>query len=261
MTQQIKAVFFDIDGTMYYHGIHDILPGTRKALLRLHEQGIKVGVATSRCRSELKNTPSFFRSFPFAAIISDGGALVMEQDTVIAQHAIEGEVVEKVVQFAKRHQKTLRYSTKDGNYFDSVPRQKDKDIFFQLYLNTPRIKPYENDTVLNILIYADQEQEIKELQEILCGISYVNHGPVIEINAGQVDKSIGIVEAAKHWNLSMQDIMSFGDGCNDVELVKQCGIGVAMGNGCDEVKQAADFVTKRIEDDGIAYALRTYGLI
>ena len=59
----------------------------------------------------------------------------------------------------------------------------------------------------------------------------------------------------------MDEIMSFGDGANDVQLVKNCGIGVAMGNGCDEVKEAADFVTKRIEDDGVEFALRHFGVI
>lgn len=261
MTNEIKAVFFDVDATMYYHNIHDILPSTRVALKALHERGIKVGVATSRCRYELNNTPSFFRNFPFAGIVSDGGALAMEGDKVISAHYIDKKIVEHVIAFAKKHQRTLRYSTIDGDYFFEKPRQMDKDIFFQLYLNTPVIKPYANDDILNLLLYAPNAQDTAELMEILNGISWVNHGPVLEINAGQIDKSDGIAALAAHWGLRMDEIMSFGDGANDVQLVKNCGIGVAMGNGCDEVKEAADFVTKRIEDDGVEFALRHFGLI
>lgn len=261
MNKEIKAVFFDVDATMYYHKIHDILPSTKAALNALHERGIKVGVATSRCRYELNNTPSFFRSFPFAGIVSDGGALAMEKDQIIAAQYIDSEIVERVIAYAKKHQRTLRYSTITGDFFFEKPLQKDKDIFFQLYLNTPIVKPYANDDVLNILLYAPDYQDTAELMEILDGISWVDHGPVLEINAGQIDKSDGIAALASHWNLSMDEIMSFGDGANDVQLVKNCGIGVAMGNGCDEVKNAADFVTKRIEEDGIAFALKHFGLI
>lgn len=261
MNKEIKAVFFDIDATMYYHKIHDILPSTRDALSALHEKGIKVGVATSRCRYELKNTPSFFRSFPFAGIVSDGGALAMEGNRVISASYVDKAIVKKVLAFADKYHKTVRYSTIEGDYFSGSPVQRDKDIFFQIYLNTPMIKPYENDDVLNILLYAKQGQELTELKEILNGISCVDHGPVLEINAGQIDKSDGIAALAAHWGLAMDEIMSFGDGANDVQLVQNCGIGVAMGNGCAQVKDAADFVTRRIEDDGVAYALHHYGII
>ena len=55
--------------------------------------------------------------------------------------------------------------------------------------------------------------------------------------------------------------MAFGDGGNDVPIIKEAGIGVAMGNAVDEVKQTADFVTRHIDEDGVAYALRHFGVI
>ena len=261
MSKTIKAVFFDVDSTMYYHGIHDILPKTRAALSQLHEQGIRVGVATSRCRSELANMPAFFRDFPFDAIISDGGALIMEKDHILAAHYLKPALVAQVNAFARRYGRTFRYSTVDGNYFSAMPKQSDKDIFFQLYLNTPQIKPYEQDDVLNILLYAKEEQEIAELTQLLNGITFVSHGPVVEINAGSINKGEAISTLAKHWEISMDEIMSFGDGANDIEMIQMCGIGVAMGNGCDALKQAADFVSERIENEGIDHALRHFNVI
>lgn len=261
MNKTIKAVFFDVDATMYYHDIHDILPSTKASLTALHERGIKVGVATSRCRYELKNTPSFFRNFPFAGIVSDGGALAMEQNKVINAQFIDKDIVERLLAYAKKHHRTLRYSTVNDDFFYDKPIQKDKDIFFQLYLNTPIVKPYANDDILNILLYTKKGEETAELDEILNGISWVDHGPVIEVNAGQIDKSDGIAALATHWGIDMDEIMSFGDGANDVQLVKNCGIGVAMGNGCTEVKDAADFVTKPIDQDGIEYALKHFEII
>lgn len=256
----IKAAFFDVDATIYYHHIHDIPKSTKNALTRLKKQGIKVGIATSRCRYELKNMPKFFREFPFDAIISDGGALVMEQDSVIVKHPIDPALVENIIAFANDHQRTFRYSTISHDYFANTPRQVDKDIFFQLYLNTPIIKAYDHDEVLNILIYVKDQKDREDIKQLLDGVSFVDHGPVIEINSGQIDKSEGVKALANHWHIQMDEIIGFGDGENDVQLLQSCGIGVAMGNGCDAVKQAADFVTKRIEDNGIDFALQHFGL-
>ena len=261
MKDRIKAIFFDVDSTLYYHGCHDILPSTRAALNALHKQGIRIGIATSRCHSEMRNLPAFFRCFPFAGIISDGGALVMEGKEIVEMHPLPKPLVRKIAALAKTYQRTLRYSTIQGNYFDAPPHQKDKDDFFRLYLNTPTIQPYQDEDALNLLFYTQDPAEREELQKILQGVSCVAYEVVCEINAARVNKCGGVRALAQRWGIEMSEIMSFGDGANDVELLRECGIGVAMGNGCAAVKQVADFVTKRIEDDGIAHALRHYGLL
>lgn len=261
MNTTIKAVFFDVDATIYSHRIHDVLPSTKIAFNRLKNKGIKVGIATSRCQYEMKNTPSFLREYPFAGMIYDGGALVMENDSIISAKYIRHDDVRKIINYGKEHQLSVRYSTFDKDYFAFEPKQEDKDIFFQLYLNTPIVKAYEDDDVLNCLIYVETKKQHEEIVTMLEGISIVDHQRVLEINAGMIDKSDGVKALAKHWNLSMEEIMCFGDGANDVFFLQEAGIGVAMGNGCDAVKEVADFVTDSIEEDGVFIALRKFGVI
>lgn len=261
MNSKIKAVFFDVDATIYSHAVHDVLPSTKIAFNRLKHNGIKVGIATSRCQFEMKNTPAFLREYPFAAMIFDGGALVMEQDTIIDATYIPKEDVKKVIAYAKKHHLSVRYSTFDQDYFAFEPKQEDTDIFFQLYLNTPIVKPYEDEDVLNILIYVETKEQHKEISALLPDVSIVDHERVLEINAGQIDKSDGVKKLAAHWNLSMEEIMCFGDGANDVNFIKEAGIGIAMGNGCEAVKEVADFVTDAIDEDGVFIALRKYDVI
>ena len=55
--------------------------------------------------------------------------------------------------------------------------------------------------------------------------------------------------------------MAFGDGGNDMQMLQHVSLAVAMGNAGDELKSIADFVTKDVDDEGIAYALKHYGLI
>lgn len=261
MDKRIKAAFFDIDGTLYSHAIHDVPYSTKKALFYLHECGIKVGIATSRCRYEMRNTSRFLQTFPFDGSIYDGGALVLDKESMISAQTMEKEDVYVLLSYAKRHGLTFRYSTYDGDYFASAPNFEDRDIFFELYLNTPTIKEYQNDEVLNILIYARNDKQKAEIVKLLPHISMINHDRVLEINSGKVDKSLGVGLLSKTWGIHMDEIICFGDGANDVYFLKAAGIGVAMGNGCSEVKAVADFVSKKIDEDGISHALQTYGII
>ena len=75
------------------------------------------------------------------------------------------------------------------------------------------------------------------------------------------DKARGAEATMRHFGWSMDQCLSLGDDINDVEMISKSGIGIAMGNAQEEVKQKADFVTDDIDDDGFAKALLHYGLI
>ena len=61
--------------------------------------------------------------------------------------------------------------------------------------------------------------------------------------------------------IAIADTIAFGDGGNDVTILRQAGIGVAMDNATDDVKANADYVTTSVDDDGIANALQHFGVI
>ena len=60
----------------------------------------------------------------------------------------------------------------------------------------------------------------------------------------------------KHYQINLGEVMAFGDGNNDIDMLKHVGVGVVMGNANDLVKAASDFVTDTINDDGIFKALK-----
>jgi hydroxymethylpyrimidine pyrophosphatase-like HAD family hydrolase len=65
----------------------------------------------------------------------------------------------------------------------------------------------------------------------------------------------------EYYGLSLAEAMAFGDGGNDVPIVRDVGLGVAMENGCDELKAVADYVTLSVDDDGVEKALQHFNLI
>ena len=81
-----------------------------------------------------------------------------------------------------------------------------------------------------------------------------------EISPIDVNKGTGVLMVATYYEGSIDDTYGFGDSLNDLEMIKECGHGIVMGNGQAEVKAFAEFVTTDVDQDGIANALRHYGL-
>lgn len=65
----------------------------------------------------------------------------------------------------------------------------------------------------------------------------------------------------EHFNIPIEESVAFGDGDNDIEMIRHCGVGVAMGNASDRVKESADLVTTDVRDHGVVNALKNLGLL
>ncbi len=74
----------------------------------------------------------------------------------------------------------------------------------------------------------------------------------VEINHEDANKGKALLALAKHLNVSREQVMAFGDGLNDMSMIVDAGIGVAMGNATDDIRRAADLVTASNDDDGVA---------
>lgn len=259
--KQVKAIFFDVDATLYTHRIHDVPSSTRQALRILKKKGYKIGIATSRCRYETKHLPKELKEFPFDVCIYDGGALIFTKDTCIRKIEVEKTIVQDLIKICKDHI-PIRYATFDNSYISQPCNPNMLDKFFKLYLNYPIIKPYEDEDVYNILLYPNNKNVMKELiaryKDKLQIIEHSNY--VLEMTHKGLDKSDAISYMCKQWGIDMQEVVCFGDGANDVGMLKKAGIGVAMGNGNMKAKEAANFICKDIEDNGIYDACIALGL-
>ena len=87
------------------------------------------------------------------------------------------------------------------------------------------------------------------------------HPEFTDITANGADKGKGIIAMACHEGFDPSRTIAFGDGGNDTSMILQAGIGIAMGNAIDELKQQADYVTTSVDEDGILYALRHFRVI
>ena len=82
-----------------------------------------------------------------------------------------------------------------------------------------------------------------------------------DITPKGVTKHQGIDVFCKHFGLQLEETMAFGDGGNDIPMLRHAGIGVAMGNAVEEAKAVADYVTTDVDAEGVAQALKHFGVI
>ena len=82
----------------------------------------------------------------------------------------------------------------------------------------------------------------------------------IEINDIHANKGDALKFIAEHVKIPVSATMAFGDGLNDINMMKSSGIGVVMGNACEKLKAIADYVTADCDDDGIAEGIKKFCL-
>ena len=116
------------------------------------------------------------------------------------------------------------------------------------------------------LMVGPHEKQVvweEKIQEATRDSLYVCHSTpyFIEILPKGIDKGPSLISLGERLGIKPSEIMAFGDSNNDVQMLRLAGIGVAMGNSEDDIKQAADYVTLDNNSDGVASALKHFALV
>ena len=125
----------------------------------------------------------------------------------------------------------------------------------------PEVMEYEGAPVYQIICYGGKELE-RDLTDKLPNCKITRWSPFgVDIVSKTGGKVTGIKKMMEIHQISREEMMAFGDGENDMEMLEFAGIGVAMGNAEEQVKAVADHVTAGIDEDGILKALQHLGIL
>lgn len=260
-THMIKAVFFDIDGTLVSINTHRFPESAKKSIETIRRNGVKVFIATGRHISVINN----LEDVEFDGFITLNGCYCIEgKDNVIFKKSIDRSDVNRFIDYLQKDKMlpcffleedrfTVNYVNDDVKFLMSLMKQDlgrvtDLDYFRErdLYQLTAFFKDY-------------QENEVMSLMQNCTAVRW--YPTFADIIASGVDKGVGIDQFCDYFGFTREETMAFGDGGNDIEMLSHAGIGVAMGNAGDDVKKYADYITDSVDNDGVYQALRHFGLI
>ena len=257
------ALFFDIDGTLVSFNTHQIPPSTILALTQAKANGHKVYIATGRPPLIITNLGAIEHLID--GWITINGALCFVGNEIVSCKDIPHEAAQLVVADAReKDYGIIVVGERDVAVFD--PQGEVDEVFRREIAvdNLDQVKPMDEvmqQRILQLTAFFSADYERELMARIPVCTSGRWHPAFTDITALGADKGEGILDMARHLGFDPQYTIAFGDGGNDSSMIRRAGIGVAMGNALDSLKQEADYTTTSVDEDGIRNALRHFKLI
>ena len=271
--KNIKLVAIDLDGTLLTSD-KQITSRTIETLKKVVEKGVIVVIATGRPLLGLDSVIKDVPKSPY--ILATNGARVVNVDTgeVILERLISHDVVLEIFEILEKYDcvKEIFYDGQGYVATDELDR-------IHLYHKKPQMCDYVRKTrkpIPDILEFIKEKeksadkaqgifnnmeirqrawQELNHLGKLTLVDSYYYN---IEINAKGVEKGSSLRFLAEKLGIDQKEVMAIGDGANDFWMIEYAGVGVAMGNAKDRIKEIADVVTLSNDEDGVAQVLEEY---
>lgn len=256
----IKAIFFDVDGTLVDPATHRIPQNTIDTLYALREKGLRLFVATGRHMSMLDDVRA---QFDFDGYITVSGQFCLCGDRVVHSNPIPRQGMEEMVRAMEEHGFSGMFLEGERcwlNRNDAMAGQFLEDFQVKQPPVLPLSRALEQPVyqVITMLSPRDEWKLLERAKHLRCVRWYHGFTDAMPPDGG---KDAGIAAVLDWAGIAPEQAMAFGDGENDLTMFRCVGTGVAMGNANPAVKAAADYVTARVDEDGIAAAVRHFKLL
>ncbi len=260
----IKALFFDIDGTLVSFNTHRIPASAIEAIRSAHDNGNKIFISTGRPFIIINNLGELQKENLIDGYVTMNGAYCFIGNDILYKSPIPHEDVKRMAEICRRDGYACLFVTE--NEIKAVQPTEEVKKIFNEYLHVNTIPTATFDEVIDKEIYQMTvfftEDVEKNVAPEMPGSEFNRWYPTfVDITAKGNTKAHGIEVVMDHLGLSAESSVAFGDGGNDVPMLCKAAIGVAMGNASDTVKSNADYVTTSVDDNGIANALKALHII
>ncbi len=262
MKNSIRAIAFDMDGTLL-NEVNRITTRTKTVIDSLKLKGIDLVLSTGR---------SYEALLPFkneldldSPVICYNGARILQADgSIIKNHTVDNDISRYLIDFAREKDVHIQAYRDGVLYFEkrtpeAVSYEKHVNLKGEV-INFDKLEAFDFTKIM----YLGEHETLSELSNMVKSVfsrdlSVTFSNPrYLEFMPGGVSKGKAIDEVADYLGIETAGIMAFGDGENDISMIKAAGIGVAMENGTPELKAEADRTALSNRKDGVALFLEEF---
>lgn len=268
----VKVILLDLDGTLLSTD-KTISPANYAALERAAAMGVHIVPATGRFYEAM---PAVVRELPFVRyVVTVNGAEIYDaqEKKVLHREELTSEQAIRVYEYLEQLPTICDAYVEGWGYMDRTHYQRIDDYTPVPYVRTmlKELRTPVDDmkallsgrTVQKVMaFFKDMDIRARELERVpglfpdtAVSSSILNN---IEVNAAKANKGGALVNLCAVLGVEVKDSMAFGDGSNDLTMIQTAGIGVAMGNAYQGLKDVADFVTLTCDEDGVAHAVEKF---
>jgi hypothetical protein len=275
-----KLIFFDIDGTLV--GFDGKIPkSTYRAIDVARSKGHKVFICTGRSKCQIYK---YLLDYGFDGVIAATGAYVEYEGKVLRHDTIGGEHIGTLIGYFERE--NIAYTLQAADCQVSSPekievmrriineqlkarkRDDNPNVFADVVLAEDLRTNPEKYAFAEKAIYFGSPKSLKEVSGALSPYFDVTASSFEkpddtsgEVTIAGINKASGMRSIGELLGCTRDNMIAFGDGPNDIDMLEYAKVGIAMGNAGELTKASADMVTDRIDEDGIYNALKNMGII
>lgn len=265
-----KLIAFDIDDTLLNRK-KEITPLTKAALMQAQENGMILAVASGRLPYGVRPFAEKLDVFSHSGYYMgfNGGAVMNCRDELIGKTYLDSRYIRPVYDILRPsnattmvHKGAVIYADNKVNDYTHIESE-----VIGLPLNVVDDLPSFIDWDIHKFLICGDPDELKALeQQLLDSLGdevdiYLSAPWFLEVMPKGTNKGTGLQMVCDDAGIDISEAIAFGDSYNDIYMLKAAGLGVAMGNAEEAVRQAADRVTADCDEDGIAVALKELGII
>lgn len=248
----VKIIFFDIDGTLIDMKKKRISPKMLETLKRLQEKNILIAMATGRSPMILPT----FEGVKFDVFLSYNGSYCFNNEKTIFSNSIPNEDIQTIIKNASRIGRPLSLATKNR----LASNGKDEDLIEYYSFGGAQIEIADDfeeiakrEEIFQVLLGCRKE----EYSSLMRGVQQAKIAAwwnrAVDIIPKIGGKGLGIQKVLDYYQIDRAEAMAFGDGNNDIEMLKAVGTGIAMKNASEQLKEIADEICGEVAEDGIYY--------
>ena len=263
---RFKLIALDVDGTLL-NDHHQITRQTRQTIRQAHEAGARIVLCTGRGPA---STLPILRELGLeGTMITHNGAATIASDgtTLLHQYSFALEEIVPLVEYARREGVHFDVCTPFEMYIEQI-EEHEKQMYETFFIQPNLVADVTNLGMPLVKLTLFGEREVLDRvekdwheQKLYGDLRMIRSGEVfIDVMSPKANKGNALRDLAASWHIAAEHVVAIGNYYNDVEMLNFAGLGIAVGNSPDGVKQAADVVTATNNEDGVHQALLNYVL-